>query len=401
LKTGFELPGLATRLGDRAVQQTAGYYLLVTFLGLSTGVIGPTLPVLAGQTHTQLGDMGLVFLVSSAGFTLGTALTSRLVDRVPGHVVLGLAQLAAAVLIGLVPVAPQLPILLAVLGLAGLAHGFINAGTNTLLVWVHRARVGPYMNGMHFCFGLGAFAGPLLVALVIGAAGGYRWVYWGVAGIGLLAGLRILILRDSPRPEHHPDLAAAGGRVELPIVISSALFLFFYVGAEIAFGGWVYTYAVQLRLASAAGAAYLTSAFWLAFTIGRLISIPMATRLTPERTILTALGGCLALLLGAIALPGSSTILWILAVGLGLCMAPVWPTGYTLAGQSVIFTARVSGIILLGDSFGGMVLPWLSGQVIERAGAQSMVYLVFGSLVCTLLAFGAMQRSGAATRQAR
>ncbi len=56
------------------------------------------------------------------------------------------------------------------------------------------------------------------------------------------------------------------------------LFLFFYVGAEITFGGWVYTYAVTLKLASAAGAAYLTSAFWLAFTVGRLISIPAATR---------------------------------------------------------------------------------------------------------------------------
>jgi hypothetical protein len=47
---------------------------------------------------------------------------------------------------------------------------------------------------------------------------------------------------------------------------------------------------------------------------------------------------------------------------------------------------------LLGDSFGAMVLPSLSGWVIEKAGAGALVYLVFGSLVCNLLVFRVMLR---------
>ena len=81
-----------------------------------------------------------------------------------------------------------------------------------------------------------------------------------------------------------------------------------------------------------------------------------------------------------------------MAIGLGFCMAPVWPTGFTLAGQSINLTGRLSGIILLGDSFGGMVLPTLVGQVIEGSGPRAMVYLVFGSLVLNLLAFTGMLR---------
>ena len=73
-------------------------------------------------------------------------------------------------------------------------------------------------------------------------------------------------------------------------------------------------------------------------------------------------------------------------------MAPVWPTGFTLAGQSINLTGRLTGIILLGDSFGGMVLPSAVGQVIESAGPRAMVYLIFGSLVLNLLAFIAMIR---------
>jgi FHS family Na+ dependent glucose MFS transporter 1 len=73
-------------------------------------------------------------------------------------------------------------------------------------------------------------------------------------------------------------------------------------------------------------------------------------------------------------------------------MAPVWPTGYTLAGQSIKLTARMSSIILLGDSFGGMILPWLTGRVLERFGAQTMTWLVFISLGLNLLAFFEMLR---------
>jgi FHS family Na+ dependent glucose MFS transporter 1 len=61
--------------------------------------------------------------------------------------------------------------------------------------------------------------------------------------------------------------------------------------------------------------------------------------------------------------------------------------GFTLAGQSIKLTARLSSIILLGDSFGGMVLPWLVGQVIDLSGPQAMITLVLGSMTLNLLAF--------------
>jgi FHS family Na+ dependent glucose MFS transporter 1 len=172
------------------------------------------------------------------------------------------------------------------------------------------------------------------------------------------------------------------------------LFLFFYVGAEISFGGWVYTYAVSLNLASAAGAAYLTSAFWAAFTVGRLISIPAAIRFKPKQVILAAVSGCLVILGVGITFSGSSLALWLLAIGLGFCMAPIWPTGFTLAGQSIAMTGKITSIILLGDSLGGMVLPTVVGKVIEGSGPRTMVYLVFGSLVLNLLAFTGMLRLG-------
>ncbi len=384
---------LTAWLATDAMRSTAAYYLQLVCLGLSVGIVGPTLPSLAEQTQTRVGQLGAVFLASSIGVTLGVVIGGRILDRVRGHRALGIAQWVSTIFILFVPLVPSAWLLIGVVAIKGVADGFINTGTNTLLVWTHRDKSSPYMNALHFFFGLGAFLAPFLVAQVVTLPGGYRWAYWAVAGLSALAGLYVLLLKQNPQPlhaEHTTEKAPA--RINYPLVLSATLFLFFYVGAEIAFGGWIYTYALTLNLANATTAAYLTSAFWLTFTVGRLISIPLASRFKPEQMIAAALLGCLTVLLAALIILPSSALAWIMAMAVGFCMAPIYPSGFTLASRSVTLTARVSGIILLGDSLGGMVLPWLVGQVLDATGPQALVTLVFTSLLLNGVTFIAILR---------
>jgi len=373
---------------------TLAYYLLFVCMGLGMAMLGPTLPSLAEQTQTPVGQLGSsLFLAGPIGVVVGVLLGGRLFDRVRGHPALGVAQLISAASILCVPLIPSVWLLMVVLAVKGAADGFINAGANTLLVWTHKDKSSPYMNGLHFFFGLGAFLAPFLVAQVVNIQGGYRWAYWALAVLGAMAGVYLLSLKHSPQPQHtERSSAEEGTRVYYPLVIAAMLFLFFYVGAEIGFSNWIYTYAFTLHLADAATAAYLNSAFWLAFTLGRLISIPLAMRLVPQRMIAIALLGCLSILGVAAILPASSTLVWIMAPVLGFCMAPIWPSGFTLAGRSLKLTARVSTIILQGDSLGGMVLPSLIGRVLDATGPQAMIYLVFTSLIFNLAAFVAILR---------
>ena len=385
---------MLTSTKNDLIQRTFSYYFLFTCLGLNMAITGPTLPALATQTNSRIGQMGLLFLVSSIGYTLGTLISGRIFDRARGHLVLGIAQLFVAAMLVLIPLTTWLWVLLVILVCMGVAGGFINTGGNLLMVWTHGEKVGPFMNALHFFFGLGAFLSPLLIAQVIGVAGGYRWGYWILAIIATLVALRMLTTPGNPRPSFARDgeTVRSVGPIPVALIIACMLFFFFYVGAEIAFGGWIYTYAVTLNLAGIVMAAYLNSAFWLAFTIGRLISIPLATRFTPKQVILTALLSSLSVLILGMLFSNSSTVLWLMVIGLGFCMAPVYATGFTLAGQSMALTGLLTSLILLGDCFGGMVLPSLVGQVIESTGAQAMVYLIFGSLVLNLLAFFGMLR---------
>jgi FHS family Na+ dependent glucose MFS transporter 1 len=386
-----------------ALRRTLGYYLLFICLGLSLGINGPMLPVLAGQTQSRVGQMGVIFFAGAGGIALGTLASGHLYGRLRGHRVLGLAQIAAALMLAVVPLAPTLWLLVLIVCIKGFAEGFINTGGNSLLVWTHGEGVAPYMNGLHFSFGLGAFLAPLGVALALGAHVSYTWFFWALALLDVLVALHTLLMPSSPTPPQE-DAAEAGQAVRNSpvLILVAALFLFFYVGSEITYSGWVYTYATTLGLTSAVTAAYLTSGFWLTFTVGRLLSVAAAMRLRPRRIVIPALLGCLALAVLLVAARGSEAALWTATVGLGFCMAPVWPTGFTLAGQTLSLDARTASFVLLGDSFGGMVLPWLVGQVIDATGPRAMVYVVLGSLAATLVAFLGIRKREArrGTRQA-
>ena len=380
---------------NKKLYNTIGYYLLFISLGFGLGITGPALPSLAEQTSSTLGAIGSLFLVGASGTMLGTAIGGRILDRVPRrHLVLGLAQLMSAALLAATPLAGSLPVLLLISFVNGLPIGLINTGANTLLMWTHGSKAGPYMNGLHFAFGLGAFLAPTVFAQVINLGGAYQHAYWTLAGLAVPIGLFMLFL---PASSEHPDKREDSAhppqnlRNVLPAVIIAMLFLFFYVGSELTFGNWIYTYALTLNLADVTRAAYLTSAFWLSFTIGRAISVPVAARLRPTQILTVAFLGGLGALALAILAPKSLDMLWAATLAAGFFMAPIWPTGYNLAGQSIKLTATVSSIIILGDSFGAVVLPWATGQAIERFGAQTMPRLVFASLAINALIFVIMR----------
>ncbi len=376
------------------LRNTIGYYLIFISLGFGLGITGPALPSLAKQTGSTLGAIGSMFLVGSIGGMIGTAISGRILDRVPQrHLVLGISQLITTVILAATPLAGNLWILLLIVFINGFPVGMINNGANTLLMWTHGEKAGPYVNGLHFFFGLGAFLAPTVFAQVLNWGGTYQHAYWALAAITVPVVLFMMFLPGSPEhPHQHEDKSQTQEnlRAALPIIIVGMLFLFFYVGSEITFGNWIYTYATTLNLADVTTAAYLTSGFWLFFTIGRAISVPVAVRFKPTQILTVAFVGALAALTLAILAPQSLTVLWVASAAVGFFMAPIWATGYNFAGQSIKLTATISSLIILGDSLGAVVLPWLTGLAIERFGAHTMPKLVFISLTLNALVFGVM-----------
>jgi MFS transporter, FHS family, Na+ dependent glucose transporter 1 len=380
----------AARSTDGRLSKTAAYYAAFIMLGAMMASLGPTLPGLAEHTQSRVGDMSFLFLARSFGFLLVALAGARLYDRLPGHLLVGgmLGLMAAAM--ASIPLISSLWLLTAVLLLGGMVESFVDIGCNTLIVWVYRSKVGPFMNGLHFCFGFGAFVAPLVVAWAMAMSGDINWAYWTLALLILPVAGWVLTL-PNPTPQIQTSEEHADG-VDWVLVGGLAVFMALYVGAEVGFGGWVFTYTITRQLADATVAAYLTSAFWGALTVGRLLSIPIATRLRPVTVLFCNLAVSLVSI-GLIVFGSHSVLaLWIGTLGLGLGLASTFPTVLSFSERRMTITGAVTGWIFAGASLGGMSLPWLIGQSLEWFGPQTMMSLILFDLLAAVVVLSGIVR---------
>lgn len=378
---------------------TAGYFAVFLVLGIAMALLGPTLPGLAGQVGAPLAAVSVFFTAHSVGYLLGSFFGGRLYDRVPGHAELAAALLTLSAMVALIPLIPSLWLLAAVWLVHGVAGGALDVGPNTLLVWVHRSRMGPYMNALHFFFMLGAIAGPLAVAAATALTGQFGWAYGALAVLILPVAVwmaRVPSPKPLPKEANPPPGRAADGRATVALVV---LFLLLYVGVEAGFGGWAYSYAVAQGLGDAATAAYLTSAYWGGLALGRLAGIPLAARVEPQRRVIGSLAGALVSLAALALWPGSVTVLWLGAIGLGLSLASVFPAVLALAERWMRITGTVTGWFLVGGSLGGMSVPWLIGQLFEPWGPIAAIWILLADLVAAALVLAALL--GGQARRAR
>ena len=178
--------------------------------------------------------------------------------------------------------------------------------------------------------------------------------------------------------------AKNGGRLDARLIILIALVFGCYSGASLAFGGWIYTYALTMGLANETGAAYLTSVFWGALTLGRLVAIPLAMRFKPRAILWADFAGALLSLLAMLLWPRSLAAVIVTSAGLGFALASIYPTTMSLSGQLMTLSGRVTGLFSIGNSAGSMVIPWLIGQFFESAGPQSMAVVLLVDMVVAL-----------------
>src|SRR5258706_6325067 len=206
---------------------TAAYYLSFIVLGFVTAAEGPSLPSLAKHTASALDQISLIFVFVSVGYLTGYFLGGQAYDRFPGHRLMALSLLVIGAAAVLLPVAGSLWLLLLVFFVLGLAKGTLDVGCNTLLLWIHGEKVGPFMNGLHFFFGVGAFVAPLILARVLEATGDIIGVFWVSALICMPLAICFWVL---PEPEHIHATGQANAPFPVFPVMLVVLMFIIYVG---------------------------------------------------------------------------------------------------------------------------------------------------------------------------
>ncbi|MBS14044.1 MAG: hypothetical protein CME19_20910 [Gemmatimonadetes bacterium] len=343
---------------------TLSYYGAFIGLGLVLASLGPTLPGLAELTGAPLNALSSIFVARSAGYLTGVLLGGRFFDRYAGNALMAGMLSLMAICMALVPLSPSILPLIALLYALGFGEGSVDAGGNTLLVWLYPTGLGPWMNGLHFAFGIGSFIGPLIIAEILAREGSVMSAYWVLAALLVPFILFVGSLRSPQIADHVDSHAETISEHRFTIILVAAL-LFSAVGIEVGYGNWIYTYAVTLELASPESAAGLTSAYWGAFTVGRLLGIPLAARTPPPAILLLCFAGTIVASVAILLYPESVTVLWVCTCLAGLAVAPMFATVVSLAERRMPISGRVTGWFFVGSSAGGMSIPFIIGQLFE------------------------------------
>jgi FHS family Na+ dependent glucose MFS transporter 1 len=390
MSLGTNLPSQWPR--ERKLRIAAAYYPAYILVGLMLTSIGPCMKALEKQSGSSKGEISLLVVVMSLGYIAGSLLGARLYARLAGNRVLTNALLAMALLTTTIPWLGPLWLLIVVFSLIGVTLGTMDVGGNTLMVWLYRSEVPPYMNALHLSFGVGAFLGPLIINGFAAATGNAVTTYWLFAGLMLPVALWLSRLPSPDAPPVVQDAAAGRAvlRPHLVLIGLIAVFFFLHMGAELSFGAYIASYADDLFYSESL-ARVVNSVFWGGLVVGRLIAIPLALRISPRALLQSSLLVAAASLAPIIALPGSSVALWIGTIGFGIAIASMFANSINFAEQRMPITSQVTAVFLVGGSLGSTVLPLVVGQLYEPRGPETMMQVTGAALLAALLLFGIIQ----------
>jgi fucose permease len=377
-------------------KRTANTILVFSCIGFfSFGVmwaaIGPLLSQFAERNHTTLATIGGLYTAIFLGAVTAQLVLGRRSDQWGQLRTFTVALLVLAAGITGVSISRWLPLTFALAFLAGWGHGMTNLSGNVMIGRLFKENSVSALNLVNVFFGVGAFIGPLLVSVSITLwTNGFPALYFSLL-LMFLAGMAILIrffnvkivtseAIQSPEQQQKTRFTA--------FLWSMGVMILIYVGAESSMGGWATTYMQQTTSLKIELASLVTSGFWLAITLGRLSGTFLGSRLSARRVLLL----CLATsTLGAVLFMAgfgqiAVSIAGIFFIGLGF--GAIYPTSMAMVTTAFPSNPGQAGSVITSlSAVGGMVLPWLQGVVMEKAGIRSGTYSIAAMVGGLILLF--------------
>lgn len=165
-------------------------------------------------------------------------------------------------------------------------------------------------------------------------------------------------------------------------MLLTGLLIFFYVGSEVAIGGWISSYAKRLSMAPRLWP-LAQSAFWVGILLGRLAAPIVLRRIAGPRLVLSSLlltsAGVALFLAGQ---NGISLFAGVVLAGLGC--ASIFPTAIAIFSEHAGPQAhRLVAFVFVLGGLGGASIPWLVGYL--SAQLDSLRAALSLALLCTLI----------------
>ena len=264
------------------------------------------------------------------------------------------------------------PLLVAAFLMTGVARGGNSNFSNTMISTLPGERAAQGYNLLHGAFAVGALLSPILLVVCAG-----RWPTFGwrlVAGILCLVCIsQLVVYAKMPLPEEPPrkgvrsaDHSFLKGK---QFCLGGAMLLF-YISTEYAIVGWLVTYFQDTGVLDASWSQLMNSLLWLVIFIGRMVGAAITGKVSRNKLLLLDGAGFFACFLVMFFSRTPAPIILGL-IGVGLFMATIYPTAFAFGSDCIRGNDLGCSVMIFTGSVGGIITPFLVGQVAERAGIQA------------------------------
>lgn len=374
-------------------------YFAFIGLGLPDSLFGTAWPAV----YTELGlpfSMGsIVTIIMTCGTITSSIFSARVITRFgTGKVTAVSTAMTAAALLGFSLSGSFLPLCFLAIPL-GLGAGAIDTGLNNYVALHYTSS---QMSMLHCFYGIGITTSPYLMSRLLatpaGWRGGYRSAFFIQMGIALLLFLTLplwkRIVGKEAEEETSAKVLSLKELVRIPGVKNMWLLFLCSCGIENTTNCWGSTFLVEFKNMAADYAARIMIFYFVGFTIGRLLSGILATRLSCWKIIrmgMVVMGIGVALLL--LPLPGYAVILGLFLVGMG--NSPLFPnfTYLTPRNFGADISQSVIGAQMAASNTGFLAAPLLCGLMGQFFGMGVFPIYLGVLFVCLTLGVVNIQKT--------
>ncbi len=366
-------------------------YFAFISLGLPDALLGVAWPVIQVGWKLPIDAVGIISFVITIGTVISSTFSSKIIKIFgTGKIVAISCAMTSLALLG-ISIAPSFVWLILLSIPLGLGAGAVDSALNNYVALHFKAH---HMNWLHSFWGVGASAGPLIMAnaLLMQSTwrGGYRTV-----GLIQLA-LTILLVVSLPLWKKHKvlidvddnqsDESEHVGRIPVLKIkcVKPVLATFLvYCAMELSVGLWGSSYLVQARNIPVEKAALWVSVYYGGITIGRFISGFVSFKLSNTKLIrYGVIISSIGVLLLVVQIYDQMLFLAFMLIGLGL--APIFPSMLheTPVRFGKAYSQDIIGLQMACAYIGSAVFPPLFGILAKQT---SMVIFPFYLLACVIM----------------
>ncbi|KAJ6171765.1 hypothetical protein N7470_000832 [Penicillium chermesinum] len=371
-------------------------------MGANDAAYGALIPYLETYYHLSYTIVSLIFLSPLVGYTLAAFFNQRIHTAFGqrGIALMGPGCHLLAYIVNCIH--PPYPVLVISFVFAGFGNGVEDGAWNA---WIgNMANANELLGVLHGLYGAGAVLSPLVATSLITRAN-VPWYYFyyimvGCAAIELVT--CTVCFWQATGADFRAKTAAEqnkGGLKDALLTMPSArvtwlcsLFLLGYVGVEVALGGWIVTFMIQIRHGAAFASGMVATGFWLGITVGRFILGFVTPPHRREDGYLT-----FGLVLWLVPQFYASAV----AVSLqGFFLGPLFPGAVVMVTKLLPRHLHVSSIGFAA-AFGGSgaaILPFAVGALAQAKGVQVLQPFIIGLSGAIFLAWIGLPRVSKAHR---